>query len=129
MSRRYLIAAAHGDLKQDGAPDHQDQDLAGNSSPCVVNIQDFTGCFLYSVESQMTIGYGTSYPSQECPEAIFVLCMQSILGLIIQVRSHCRAPARVGSLSHVRARRAGIGGESGPRSAAPLPVSGQKEVW
>ncbi|XP_034255564.1 G protein-activated inward rectifier potassium channel 3-like [Thrips palmi] len=73
----YLIAAAHGDLGR-GTP------APGEPPPCVVNINDFTGCFLYSVESQMTIGYGTSYPSQECPEAMFVLCMQSILGLIIQ---------------------------------------------
>lgn len=75
----YLIAAAHGDLGR-GTPAPGDT----GPPPCVVNINDFTGCFLYSVESQMTIGYGTSYPSQECPEAMFVLCMQSILGLIIQ---------------------------------------------
>lgn len=77
----YLIAAAHGDLGR-GSPGPPAAPPA--ATPCVVNINDFTGCFLYSVESQMTIGYGTSYPSQECPEAIFVLCMQSILGLIIQ---------------------------------------------
>ncbi|XP_026274105.1 G protein-activated inward rectifier potassium channel 3-like [Frankliniella occidentalis] len=79
----YLIAAAHGDLRRTSVLSSEDSELP-DSPPCVVNMNDFTQCFLYSVESQMTIGYGTSYPSQECPEAIFVLCMQSILGLIIQ---------------------------------------------
>ncbi|KAK3918640.1 Inward rectifier potassium channel 2 [Frankliniella fusca] len=81
----YLIAAAHGDLGRTSALALSPGDgERPDSPPCVVNMNDFTQCFLYSVESQMTIGYGTSYPSQECPEAIFVLCMQSILGLIIQ---------------------------------------------
>lgn len=53
-------------------------------TPCVSNIQGFTSCFLFSVETQHTIGYGGRTTTEECPEAIFVMCVQSISGVMIQ---------------------------------------------
>lgn len=54
--------------------------------PCVVNINSFWSSFLFSVETQSTIGYGGRAPTEECPEAIVVMCLQSIVGMVIQVR-------------------------------------------
>ncbi len=48
----YLTFQAHGDLKP--------ENLANSSFvPCVAGIKDFTSCFLFSIETQHTIGYGT----------------------------------------------------------------------
>lgn len=52
--------------------------------PCVHNVQSFLGVFLFSIETQHTIGYGARYVSAECLEALFLLCAQSITGLIVQ---------------------------------------------
>lgn len=48
------------------------------------NIYGFTSCFLFSVETQHTIGFGVRAITEECPEAIFVMCIQSISGVMIQ---------------------------------------------
>lgn len=49
----WIIAYTHDDLIPDHLP-------GGNHSaewtPCVTNIQSFTSCFLFSVETQHTIG-------------------------------------------------------------------------
>ncbi|CAH0563757.1 unnamed protein product [Brassicogethes aeneus] len=74
----WLIAFTHGDLE----PEHQ---LADSTwSPCVLNIHGFTSCFLFSIETQHTIGYGVRTTTEECPEAIFIMCLQSIAGMMIQ---------------------------------------------
>ena len=52
--------------------------------PCVFNIHGFTSAFLFSIETQHTIGYGVRTTTEECPEAIFVMCFQSIYGVMIQ---------------------------------------------
>lgn len=52
--------------------------------PCVLNIHSFSSCFLFSMESQHTIGYGVRATTEECPEAVFVMCMQAIAGVMIQ---------------------------------------------
>lgn len=51
--------------------------------PCVDNLFNFASCFLFSVETQHTIGYGGRATNEECPEAIFVMCIQSITGVMI----------------------------------------------
>jgi len=43
----YLVVLLHGDLAEDKPEDHKE---------CVENIIDFTSCFLYSLETQHTIG-------------------------------------------------------------------------
>lgn len=53
-------------------------------TPCVKDVSGFVSCFLFSVETQHTIGYGSRHTTEECPEAIFVMCLQSIVGVMIQ---------------------------------------------
>ncbi|KAJ8969260.1 hypothetical protein NQ314_001843 [Rhamnusium bicolor] len=52
-------------------------------TPCVLNIHGFPSCFLYSLETQHTTGYGLRAITEECPEAIFIMCAQCIIGMII----------------------------------------------
>ncbi|CAL1276834.1 unnamed protein product [Larinioides sclopetarius] len=71
----WLIALAHGDLEHEG-------DESWN--PCVQNVHSFITAFLFSVESQHTIGYGYRYTTEECPEGVFMMCVQSVTGVMIQ---------------------------------------------
>jgi len=72
----YLIIYTHGDLtEQIKEPGHE---------VCVTDVQSFTSCFLYSVETQHTIGYGGRAITEECPAAMILMCVQSIVGVIIQ---------------------------------------------
>lgn len=77
----WLIAFTHGDLEPDHLPSNQTE---SNWMPCVLNIHGFTSCFLFSIETQHTIGYGVRTTTEECPEAVFIMCLQSIAGMIIQ---------------------------------------------
>ncbi|XP_023942569.2 G protein-activated inward rectifier potassium channel 3-like isoform X1 [Bicyclus anynana] len=77
----WLIAFTHGDLELDHLPPMQE---SNGWKPCVFNIFDFTSCFLFSIETQHTIGYGARTTTEECPEAIFIMCLQSIVGVMIQ---------------------------------------------
>lgn len=72
-----LIVRTHGDLEDE---------IMNNKTwiPCVQGVRSFSSCFLFSVETQHTIGYGAKHVTDECPEAIFVLCLQSITGVMIQ---------------------------------------------
>ncbi|XP_053696796.1 G protein-activated inward rectifier potassium channel 3-like isoform X2 [Sabethes cyaneus] len=77
----WLIAFTHGDLEELHLPDNQAE---SGWNPCVYNIRSFTSCFLFSIETQHTIGYGVRTTTEECPEAIFIMCFQSIYGVMIQ---------------------------------------------
>ncbi|XP_045514705.1 G protein-activated inward rectifier potassium channel 3-like isoform X3 [Pieris brassicae] len=77
----WLIAFTHGDLEPDHLPEMQE---SSNWKPCVLGIYGFTSCFLFSIETQHTIGYGARTTTEECPEAIFIMCFQSIVGVTIQ---------------------------------------------
>uniref|UniRef100_A0A915DX27 Potassium channel inwardly rectifying transmembrane domain-containing protein n=1 Tax=Ditylenchus dipsaci TaxID=166011 RepID=A0A915DX27_9BILA len=46
---------------------------------CIANVQSFVSAFLFSMESQHTIGYGTRYMTEMCPQAFAVLCVQLIV--------------------------------------------------
>ncbi|XP_072931920.1 ATP-sensitive inward rectifier potassium channel 12 isoform X3 [Epargyreus clarus] len=74
----WLIIFTHGDLTP--PPPGRNETFI----PCLNNVNSFTGCFLFSVETQHTIGYGSRTTNEECPEAIFVMCLQSIVGVFIQ---------------------------------------------
>lgn len=71
----WLICFTHGDLEHADDPTWK---------PCVSKIHSFTSAFLFSIETQHTIGYGNRYTTEECPEAIFIMCLQSIAGVMIQ---------------------------------------------
>ncbi|NIG58127.1 inward rectifier potassium channel 16 [Pontoporia blainvillei] len=68
----WLIAFHHGDLLND--PD---------ITPCVDNVHSFTGAFLFSLETQTTIGYGSRCVTEECSAAVLMVILQSILSSII----------------------------------------------
>lgn len=70
----FAIAALHGDLQAEGMPER----------PCVTSMNSFSSCFLFSVETQHTIGYGSRYITEECPEAVIAMCIQCITGVMIQ---------------------------------------------
>ncbi|XP_061466232.1 ATP-sensitive inward rectifier potassium channel 11 [Rhineura floridana] len=77
----WLIAFAHGDL------DQSTQQLLGAPAvefvPCVTEIRSFTSAFLFSIEVQVTIGFGGRMMTEECPAAILILIVQNIVGLVI----------------------------------------------
>ncbi|KAA0724211.1 ATP-sensitive inward rectifier potassium channel 11 BIR [Triplophysa tibetana] len=69
----WLIAFAHGDL--DAKPER--------FVPCVTEIHSFSSAFLFSIEVQVTIGFGVRMITEECLSAIIVLIIQNIVGLVI----------------------------------------------
>ncbi|XP_071756228.1 potassium inwardly rectifying channel subfamily J member 11, like [Centroberyx gerrardi] len=73
----WLLAFAHGDLEP------RDPEGEPGRVPCVTAIHSFTSAFLFSIEVQVTIGFGGRMVTEECPLAITVLIVQNILGLII----------------------------------------------
>ncbi|XP_022697139.1 G protein-activated inward rectifier potassium channel 3-like isoform X2 [Varroa jacobsoni] len=73
----WLIMFAHGDFDETNAKNE-------TWKPCVTEVTTFTAAFLFSLETQHTIGYGNRYISEECPEAVFILCLQSVVGVMIQ---------------------------------------------
>ena len=69
-------------------PDHlPEKQEENNWQPCVLAIHNFASAFLFSVETQHTIGYGTRQTTEKCPEAIFLQSLQSVVGVIIQVKN------------------------------------------
>ncbi|KAG9461361.1 hypothetical protein GDO78_017118 [Eleutherodactylus coqui] len=69
----WLLAFAHGDLDHGG----------DGFVPCVTSVQSFAAAFLFSIEVQVTIGFGGRMITEECPAAILVLIVQNIVGLVI----------------------------------------------
>nr|XP_015809902.2 ATP-sensitive inward rectifier potassium channel 12 [Nothobranchius furzeri] len=51
--------------------------------PCILHVQGFIGAFLFSIETQTTIGYGFRCVTEECPIAVVTVVLQSIVGCII----------------------------------------------
>ncbi|XP_058645237.1 ATP-sensitive inward rectifier potassium channel 15 [Onychostoma macrolepis] len=66
----YLIGLRNGDFHAD---------LSSNHTPCVLNVDSLTGAYLFSLETQTTIGYGFRYISEECPLAIATLVLQLVV--------------------------------------------------
>lgn len=76
----YIIGWAHGDLNFD---EETGLRLGEGAEECVRGAVNFAGFFLLSVESQVSTGYGEKYPTEECPEAIFLLIVQLTIGIVI----------------------------------------------
>ncbi|XP_052345868.1 G protein-activated inward rectifier potassium channel 4-like isoform X2 [Oncorhynchus keta] len=70
----WLIAYIRGDL------DHTDD---ADWIPCVNNLNGFVSAFLFSIETETTIGYGYRVITDKCPEGILLLLVQAILGSIV----------------------------------------------
>ncbi|XP_014677230.1 PREDICTED: ATP-sensitive inward rectifier potassium channel 11-like [Priapulus caudatus] len=76
----YVAAYAHGDFTRENLA----KTLNGTWTPCIVAHFSFTETFLFSLETQHTIGYGSRSITEECPLAILSLICQSIFGVLIQ---------------------------------------------
>uniref|UniRef100_A0A182QZ05 Uncharacterized protein n=1 Tax=Anopheles farauti TaxID=69004 RepID=A0A182QZ05_9DIPT len=76
----YLIAYAHGDLHKDPQTGER---LSDGDKPCVEGTSSFTGFLLFSVETQVSTGYGVIVPTEQCPEAFFLLLVQIVFGMVI----------------------------------------------
>jgi len=68
----FILAESHGDLLED--------ETTSETTPCVYDVKGFLEMFMFSMETQTTIGYGTRYVTEECPLAILLVIFQSILG-------------------------------------------------
>lgn len=73
----WIISISHGDLEPDHMPPLQKKN---GWTPCVTEIYNFTSSFLFSVETQITTGYGGRAITEECLDAIIVMCLQSVVG-------------------------------------------------
>ncbi|XP_034024607.1 inward rectifier potassium channel 13 [Thalassophryne amazonica] len=96
----YLLAHLNGDLEV-----HDHDILPQGHVVCVKHITSFSAAFSFSLETQLTIGYGTMYPSGECPTAIALLAVQMLLGLMLEafitgafVAKIARPPKRAGAI-------------------------------
>uniref|UniRef100_A0A8C5GSH2 Inward rectifier potassium channel 16 n=1 Tax=Gouania willdenowi TaxID=441366 RepID=A0A8C5GSH2_GOUWI len=67
----WVIALAHGDIR--------DQ----NNDPCVYEVRSFTAAFLFSLETQTTIGYGFRGMSENCMIAIIIVTIQDVISCFI----------------------------------------------
>ncbi|KAG9332166.1 hypothetical protein JZ751_015742 [Albula glossodonta] len=67
----WVIALAHDDVR-----DH-------STEPCVDNVRSFTAAFLFSLETQTTIGYGFRGMTENCALAIAVVTVQDVLSCFI----------------------------------------------
>ncbi|KAM8706474.1 hypothetical protein ACLKA7_010703 [Drosophila subpalustris] len=81
----WTIAFAHNDLEYIHLRNTQPELIVNMThTVCVTEVKGMMTAFLYSVETQTTIGYGNRYVTEECPEAIFTMCIQCITGVFIQ---------------------------------------------
>ncbi|XP_056141977.1 ATP-sensitive inward rectifier potassium channel 14 [Lampris incognitus] len=93
----WLIASAHGDLSirltpsssaslgmgESGAGGESVDSEAGVEEPCFLQVNSFMAAFLFSLETQTSIGYGFRSVTEECPLAVLAVVLQCIVGCII----------------------------------------------
>ena len=60
-------------------------DPPSNHTPCVMEVKTLTGAFLFSLESQTTIGYGFRCITEECPVAIVLLIFQLVITMVLEI--------------------------------------------
>ncbi|XP_048843136.1 inward rectifier potassium channel 2a [Brienomyrus brachyistius] len=59
-------------------------DIGNTKAKCITNVNNFLGAFLFSVETQTTIGYGYRVVTDECPVGVFMVVLQSIVACILE---------------------------------------------
>ncbi|CAF0766329.1 unnamed protein product [Didymodactylos carnosus] len=75
----YLLAFYHGDFQEKAS-------LQNNHRPCLVNTgNSFLAFFLFSLETQHTIGYGYRHINDECKASVILLMIQSCVGVLITI--------------------------------------------
>ncbi|XP_061632328.1 ATP-sensitive inward rectifier potassium channel 14 isoform X2 [Phyllopteryx taeniolatus] len=81
----WLIASAHGDLSVRLIPitgPSSDREAAVEE-PCFFQVNSFMAAFLFSLETQTSIGYGFRSVTEQCPLAVVAVVLQCIVGCII----------------------------------------------
>jgi len=78
----WVIAYRHGDFRD--SSNQADSGVVSEEMPCLENVRDFTSLFIFSLETQTTIGFGFSRVTENCPSAIVALSLQAILGVVIE---------------------------------------------
>ena len=71
----WVICHIHGDFE-----DHGEEDW----TPCILEVYDFASAFLFSLETQHTIGYGSRQSTTECVDLMIICSTQSVIGCLIQ---------------------------------------------
>ncbi|KAM9851539.1 ATP-sensitive inward rectifier potassium channel 14 [Aulostomus maculatus] len=90
----WLIASAHGDFSIRLTPSSGTSgtgeagsggELDGEAvvEPCFLQVNSFMAAFLFSLETQTSIGYGFRSVTEECPLAVVAVVLQCIVGCII----------------------------------------------
>ena len=65
----FIVCYIHGDFSEENL-------LNTDWNPCIQAVDGFSAAFLFSLETQQTIGYGTRMPTTECPDAQLVVSFQ-----------------------------------------------------
>ncbi|CDQ62653.1 unnamed protein product [Oncorhynchus mykiss] len=73
----FWVARNNGDLTWQNPP--------SNHTPCMWNVYGLTTAFLFSLETQTTIGYGVRAVTPQCPGAVALIIIQTLIGALI----HC----------------------------------------
>ena len=71
----YFLSFLHGDLTKHILADSKEQ---SQWIPCILGIDGFLSSFLFSLETQQTIGYGTRAITDQCLDVVLVTCIQVI---------------------------------------------------
>ena len=69
----FIICYLHGDFMEENL-------ISGGTDwiPCILQVDGFASSFLFSLETQHTIGYGSRQTTTECPLAMMVVSLQVI---------------------------------------------------
>lgn len=67
----WVIALANGDMQNH------------TNEPCMYEVRSFTAAFLFSLETQTTIGYGSRGMSENCMIAIIIVTIQDVISCFI----------------------------------------------
>lgn len=71
----YVMAYTNGDIKNYGDP---------KWVPCIHNMRNFADALLFSIETQTTIGFGTTWPDANCMATIPLVYMQVTVGFLLE---------------------------------------------
>jgi potassium inwardly-rectifying channel subfamily J len=83
----YLQAFLYGDIEhyeKVNSSQEPDKFIADNPhTPCVREVFSFATAFLFSLETQHTIGYGFRHPTDQCALTPILIIVQSICGMML----------------------------------------------
>ena len=91
----YIISLLHGDLagpEEAVVAGAAGDRAAARDAPCIREIDGFSSAFLFSLETQHTIGYGSRQTTTECITAIITVSLQA-LQAALQVTASLTSPS------------------------------------